>query len=216
MLISILLPTRERFDLMIESIKSLYEKANDPTKIELLLKLDNDNYKEYMDRVGEIHEITTNVKIVISDRKDGYDSLHHFFNELGGVSEGEFLFIWNDDSTMITEGWDKYVAEYSGELCILQLDAKSEPNWIFPMVHRKIYEILNHISLNPSSDTWLHFLAELADIEKFEDRILIHHNKQEEPNEEDMKLRHQSLYSPAQIKLRMEDANKIFAYLMEN
>ena len=69
MLISILLPTRKRFDLMIKSIISLYENANDPSRIELLLKLDDDNYKEYIDRIDEIYKITQNVKIVISVSK---------------------------------------------------------------------------------------------------------------------------------------------------
>ncbi len=161
---------------MIKSIISLYENANDPSRIELLLKLDDDNYKEYIDRIDEIYKITQNVKIVISNRRKGYNSLHHFVNELCGVSTGEFLLLWNDDATMITNEWDNYVVEHSGEVCVLQMDNNHFPD-IFPLVHRKIYEVLGHFSLNPQNDSWIHFVAQMADIEKDEFRIIAHHDR---------------------------------------
>lgn len=237
MLVSILLPTRERFDLMIKSITSLYENAKDPSQIELLLKLDDDNYKEYTDRIDEIYQITTNIKIVISNQREGYDSLHHFINELAGVSEGEFLFIWNDDAIMITKEWDKYVEEHSGKLCVLQIDNNhfSHSKWrehgafVFPFIHRKYYEILNHISLNPHNDTWVHFVATFCDIEINEFRICAHHDRADlTGNNEDKVYKdgfgredgyvsgHSRFYTQEEANLRSEDANKILAYLMEN
>lgn len=237
MLVSILLSTRERFDLMIKSITSLYENASDPSQIELLLKLDNDNFEEYTKRMDEIYQITTNVKIVISDRRDGYDSLHLFLNELAGISEGEFLFVWNDDAEMVSEGWDDYVAEHSGKLCVLQIDNNhfSYPEliehgvYIFPIIHRKYYEILNHISLNPHSDTWVHYVATFCDIEINEFRICAYHDRADlTGNNEDgvygeglgrpdgYVSGHSLLHTQEQADLRSEDANKIFTYLLEN
>jgi hypothetical protein len=237
MLVSILLSTRERFDLMIESITSLYNKAHDPTRIELLLKLDDDNYEEYINRVDEIYKITPNVKIVISNRRNGYDSLHLFLNELAGVSEGEFLFVWNDDAKMISENWDVYVAEHCGKLCVLQIDNNhfSHPElsehgaFIFPIIHRKYYEILNHISLNPHSDTWVHFVASFCDIEINEFRIFAYHDRADLTGNNDDEVYgeglgrpdgyvsgHSLLHTQEQADLRSRDANKIFAYLMEN
>jgi len=237
MLISILLSTRERFDLMIKSITSLYNNAKDPSRIELLLKLDDDNYEEYTGRMGEIYQITKNVKIVISNRREGYDSLHLFLNELAGVSEGEFLFVWNDDATMTTEGWDEYIAEYSGQLCVLQIDnnhfSYSELSehgvYIFPIIHRKYYEILNHISLNPHSDTWVHYVATFCDIEINEFRICAFHDRADLTGNNDDEVYkgglgrpesyipgHYLLHTQEQADLRSRDANKIFEYLLEN
>ena len=228
MLVSILLSTRERFDLMIESITSLYDNAKDPSRIELLLKLDDDNYEDYTSRMDEIYQITPNVKFVISNRREGYDSLHLFINELAGVSEGEFLLLWNDDAQMLTEGWDEYVAEHSGKLCVLQID-NNHFHYIFPIIHRKYYEILNHISLNPHNDTWVHFVAAFCDIEINEFRICAYHDRADvtgNNNDEVYKMGcgrpegyvsgHSLLHTQEQADLRSADANKIFAYLMEN
>jgi hypothetical protein len=227
MLISILLPTRKRFDLMIKSIISLYENANDPSRIELLLKLDDDNYKEYIDRIDEIYKITQNVKIVISNRRKGYNSLHHFVNELCGVSTGEFLLLWNDDATMITNEWDNYVVEHSGEVCVLQMDNNHFPD-IFPLVHRKIYEVLGHFSLNPQNDSWIHFVAQMADIEKDEFRIIAHHDRADITGNNDDEVYRggigspqkyskgwELLHSQEQANLRAEDISKILKYLYE-
>jgi len=230
MLISILLPTRKRFELMLKSIESLFKTATNPDEIEILLKLDIDNYEEYLDRIDEVYALTTNLKIVISDRHQGYDSLHLFLNELAGVSSGEFLLVWNDDATMLSNGWDDYIMEHTGKICVIQMKNNHFSKYgIFPIIHRKFYEILNHISLNPHSDYWVHLVADKVGIEIDEFRIEAYHDRADVTgNNNDDVYRggrgrdkgyatgHKLFHSQEQVDLRSRDANKIFAYLMEN
>ena len=56
-IVSILLPTRKRFDLMLKSVKSLYDKATFPENIELLLWFDDDDL-ESISRIKEVEKIT--------------------------------------------------------------------------------------------------------------------------------------------------------------
>ena len=51
--ISILLPTRGRRDVMLDSVKGLLSKAADPQRLELLLGIDNDDDGK-VDNNGEI------------------------------------------------------------------------------------------------------------------------------------------------------------------
>ena len=72
MLVSVLLPTRQRPDLMLKSVKSLIDKATDPTQIEVLLKIDTNDQDTYTSRYEELHKITPNCKVLISPQKNGY------------------------------------------------------------------------------------------------------------------------------------------------
>ena len=69
-LVSIILPTRKRFDVLLKSVKSLYDKATQQEHIELLLRFDEDDV-ESIRRVSELDKITKNYKYVIGDRLDG-------------------------------------------------------------------------------------------------------------------------------------------------
>ena len=113
-LVSIILPTRKRFDVLLKSVKSLYDRATQQEHIELLLRFDEDDV-ESIRRVSELDNITKNYKYVIGDRLDGYYSLDVFVRELCEISTGEFLLLWNDDALMMSSGWDDYVSLYLGE-----------------------------------------------------------------------------------------------------
>lgn len=234
MLVSILLPTRQRPELMLKAVKSLIEKASDPSRIEVLLKIDTDDQRTYTSRCSELERVTPNYKILISPRQRGYADLHTHVNELCGIAEGEYLFLWNDDATMQTEHWDEYVAEHSqgvfgNPICVIQIDNTDGWKYGFPLVHRKVYEIVGHFSLNAHNDTWIHEVATAAGIERKEQRILSFHDRYDITANPEMQDKtytdvwnpetggygktHDLFHTLEEKALRQEDATKISAYL---
>ena len=107
------------------------------------------------------------------------------------------------------------------------MDNNHHPD-IFPLVHRKIYEILGHFSLNAHNDTWIHWVAELAEIEKKDFRIKAFHDRFDITgnNEDDIyeggfgaesgyAITHKLLFSEKETGQRQKDAEKILSYLRD-
>jgi hypothetical protein len=175
--ISILLPTRKRFDLMLNSIRSLYQKAKHPSDIELMIWLDDDDL-ESIQRQDEIKEITENYKIFVGDRERGYADLHLFVNKLCKESTGEFLMLWNDDATMTTEYWDVEIMNYWGETKLLLLNSNhKECHWAFPVLSRDIYDAIGHFSLNCHNDTWIYRVCSALQLDTFLPSIQVFHDR---------------------------------------
>jgi hypothetical protein len=174
-IVSVLLPTRKRFDLMLKSVKSLYDKATFPEKIELLLWFDDDDL-ESISRIKEVEKITLNYQLLIGPRNKGYASLHEFINSLCKVSTGNYLLLWNDDALMMNSGWDEELTLYDGETICIQMDNNSFP-YIFPIISRDIYEVLGHFSLSPYNDTWIHDVCSPCGIEICDTDIYAIHDR---------------------------------------
>jgi hypothetical protein len=174
-IVSILLPTRKRFDLMLKSVKSLYDKATFPEKIELLLWFDDDDL-ESISRIKEVEKITTNYQFLIGDRELGYSSLHKFVNSLCKISTGRYLLLWNDDALMMNSSWDEVLTLYDGKTVCIQIDNNHYPH-IFPIISRDIYEVLGHFSLNAHNDTWMHEVCKSSGIEVIGEDIYAIHDR---------------------------------------
>ena len=176
-LVSILLPSRQRGQMVLKSIKSLYDTATHPDKIQLLLKIDSDDIDSYIPILGDISKITNNnYKLVISDKLEGYFSLNVHYNDLCGVSNGEFLLLWNDDALMDTQDWDATIQNYTNKLCVIQTSNNHFP-WIFPFIHTKLYELCGYLSPHFANDTWIHDFAQTFDIEVYEPNVLMIHDR---------------------------------------
>ena len=95
MLISVLLPSRGRKEPLLNSIKSLYDLADNPDQIELLLGMDNDDLEhiEYVQK--EIIPNYPNISLYQFKRM-GYKKLNMYVNTLAGLSSGHWIFVWND------------------------------------------------------------------------------------------------------------------------
>ena len=166
--ISILLPTRGRSDALMSSIESLRSLAEDFDTIEILFGIDNDdvvgmeNMLHHVLPWIEAHKI--NHKIVVFEPY-GYNNLHRYVNGLAENSQGAWLFFWNDDAVMTTTGWDARIRERTGEFKLLSVHTHNEhPYSIFPILPRKWFEILGHISQHSSNDAYVSQIAYYLDI----------------------------------------------------
>jgi len=229
-LVSVLLPTRGRPELMLKSVSSIIKNAHHPEQVQILLKIDNDDKDTYMDCYPELEKLTSHYKVLYSPRGLGYGDLHTHINDLCAIAEGEYLFLWNDDAKLVTPNWDEIINEYreglhGSPMVVIQIDDKHGWKFGFPFVHREIYNAMGHFSLNAHNDTWMHYVAHDAGIERMEERILSEHNRYDltaDPNMRDDTYKdlwneeiggyrhtHDLFFNSEEIELRKQDTLRI-------
>lgn len=166
-LVSILLPTRGRPKLIREAVDSLYSKCVDKSAIEFLFKVDDDD-QTAIDVVKDLAKIVP-ARITISPRGKGYYDLHHIINYLSSLAKGDWLFIFNDDALMLTDGWDQIllnadptiIPKWGGDddVCLFGPHViEREISWEFPILRRKTFELLGHFSNHLSNDSYIYWV----------------------------------------------------------
>ena len=178
-IISILLPSRGRREVLKESILTLIENASNPKRLELLLGLDADDegVQEYIkDNIAPIlkeHQVECRANIF---EPLGYENLHTYVNTLASNANGKWLMFWNDDGLMKTKNWDNVVTEYDGQFKLLAPKDNHEghPYAIFPIVPIDWFRLMDHLSLNAQNDAWLSHIAYMLDIFERIDIEFIH------------------------------------------
>jgi hypothetical protein len=177
--ISILIPTRKRFEMFKKSISSLYENCNNIDNFEVLVATDNDD-ENITSQIKDFFSDKTNMKYFTYDRQYYY-GFHHYINDLSIKSEGEFLVLWGDDAVMKSKDWDLEILKYSGTFCMLSPKVDNmESYWrdmgvLFPIIPKKWVDITGVFSLSPSCDSWADVLSKkLGIFTNLESVVLTH------------------------------------------
>jgi hypothetical protein len=177
--ITVLLPTRGRTEVLKRSLESLISKANDPSTIELLLGIDEDDegVKEYIQSeiAPMLREKAVECRANVF-KPLGYENLHVYVNTLAANATGDWLFFWNDDGVMVTDGWDDVIRSYTGQFKLLapRDNHNGHPYAIFPIVPRDWFMLIDHLSQNAQNDAWLSHIAYMLDIFERIDVEFIH------------------------------------------
>jgi hypothetical protein len=180
--IAILLPTRSRTTALTDSVTSIVDLAHDRSCIQILFGFDND------DAVGLEH-FETVIQPFLDDRdvayqaqsfkSMGYAGLNRYYNHLGKSAESDWLFVWNDDAVMETQGWDQVITGYTGQFQLLKVHTHNEhPYSIFPIVPKAWYDLLGHFSRHQMIDAELSQMAFVLDLMQVID-IAVTHNQVE-------------------------------------
>jgi hypothetical protein len=166
-LVGILIPTRKRVNLLKECLDSFNQKTQDKSLVEFLIKIDTDDIEtiQFINKYSLTSEIE--IKTVISDRKNGYGSLHEHYNSLAAIAEAEFLFGMNDDIEMLTNNWEQQYIKYKNKNFILGVNVeKIKDNivshmWGFaddynahPSIPYDIYNFIGSLQEHPMLDDW--------------------------------------------------------------
>jgi hypothetical protein len=178
--ISILLPTRGRPKPLEQCLRTLLDQAKDPSRIEVMLAFDNDDTENiayfaeviqpYLDDLGV--EYTA-----VQFERLGYTRLNEYLNELAQLSQGSWLFFWNDDAVMKTQDWDQAIKDNAQEFYLLRAETNHEhPYAIFPILPKKWVEITGHLSPHQINDAWTSQVAWMLDIVK-NIPVMIHHER---------------------------------------
>lgn len=223
MKVSIILPTRKRHDALMNSVATLVDKMSADNELELLLGFDDDD--DTRDQVLEsLAERFPSVPVgwTVTERY-GYRNLHKYTNLLSENATGDWLFLWNDDTLMETDDWDKVIEQSQGDFLLLSPQCreghwKNYPGTLFPIIPKKWVEITGHFSNNAHNDTWVGKIAQHVGIFKFVPIYVVHDRADMTGNNDD-ETYHEGVQGydlarfDSQHDERMEDAAKIQEYL---
>jgi hypothetical protein len=166
--IAILLPTRGRTEALDRSLMGLLEKASDLSSIQVLLGLDTDDavgIKHFQEKLQPKLDDMGVDYTAMAFTPMGYGRLNDYINELAKNSSADWMFFWNDDAVMRTQGWDKKITEHTGEFKLLAVHTHNDhPYSIFPIVPRAWLDVIGHLSLHSMTDAWLSQIAYCVDI----------------------------------------------------
>ncbi len=221
--ISVLLPTRGRTDVLKHSLLSLIENSANCRQVEYLLAFDNDdlesvewfqnNIAEHIDRAGSLYTC-------LGFEPQGYENLHQYVNQLAKSAAGRWLFFWNDDAVMSTAGWDQIIADHDDFAVLRVLTHDQHPYAIFPIVPREWFEILGYLSQHQLSDAWISHIGYMMDIVKTIPVDVLHDRYDLTGNNQDQTFKNRRVFEgnvndprdfnhPSQRVQRINDAVKL-------
>ena len=131
MTVSILLPTRKRVPLLKKCVESLLDNAADPTKIQLLFGVDDDD----PETIDYLKDFKHPARSVIKFQRQGYENLHLYNNSLASYAQGLWIMFFNDDAIMKTKNWDLEINKFDGQFKLLKVrEQTGHPYSIFPIM----------------------------------------------------------------------------------
>ena len=226
--IAVLLPTRARTKQLSTSLLGLLEKADDLDTIQVLLGMDNDDQVglDYFQEVlqPELDRMGVHYTAMLFDPM-GYGRLHDYVNTLAKNSSADWMFFWNDDALMETQGWDTEINRYTGQFKLLAVHTHNDhPYSIFPIVPRAWLDVIGHLSLHSMNDAWLSQNAYCVDIYKRIDVHVLHDRADLTGNNLDETYKKRELlegnpnnprdfHHPAMCQKRFQECDKLDSFL---
>jgi glycosyltransferase involved in cell wall biosynthesis len=178
--ISILLPTRNRFNLFKASIDSLYKTCQNNDNFEILVALDNDDSD--IEKINEYVNNKNNMKVFIVDRLF-YKNLNLYYDILSKQSIGTSLMLWNDDAIMESDNWDYEILNNHNEFCVLSPKVSNMLTYwetqgvLFPIIPKKWFEITNRWSYIQACDSWIDIICKRLGLLKNLSSVIIKHDR---------------------------------------
>lgn len=180
--ISVMIPTRKRTESLEKSVQSLIDNASSMEGIEFLIAIDEDDPESInfvSDKlVGKLNELKIAMRAYTFPRL-GYVNLHNYINTLSNQSEGNWLFVWNDDAIMQSKNWDLEIEKFNGQMKVLRFkdNHNEHPNAIFPCVPRDWLMLFEQYSPHPHIDTWVSQIGYLTDCMQNVPSVEIFHDR---------------------------------------
>lgn len=168
---SVLMPTRERVDMTVESIDSLGKGD-----FEVLLYVDVDD-KQMRDYVL-LEKKYPNVKVYVKERLTYY-RFHEMINFLAKKAKGDWLWLWNDDA-FVTEGNPFEYLESLDHTKPQVLWYNCRPNNhlnLFPAISRKMYDVQGYFSMSPHCDSWAMDIGNMLGIQEKVPDVWLEHRR---------------------------------------
>jgi glycosyltransferase involved in cell wall biosynthesis len=167
-LVSIILPTRKRVKDLHETLNSILDNANlDNKNFEIILKVDYDD-QETINYVNQFTNQNDNINVILASRLEGWFSLVDFIETMIDVSKGKYIWNINDDSRILTKGWNDILENELTEFKIYHPLIEWGPDLngyihsfreIFPIYPKKLKELWGYICPHNNIDSWLYFVG---------------------------------------------------------
>ena len=198
---SLVMPTRNRISLLQGCLRSFFDNARDPTKVEVVLLCDYDD--PTATNFGAIvPNPAWNVKVVFQHRSR---RMIRDYNNYGSqCSTGKYIWQLNDDFEMTTKEWDAilkeridaFLADKPDRILYVQVDDSTHTNWevaaewgcCCPIISRESLDAMN--AFMPSEiDMWgadvelwhiFQLLPESRVVNAIPEVKLLHHSRHNE------------------------------------
>ena len=175
-----MVPTRKRVEHLNKMLNTLFSSVSNPNCIEAIMRVDEDD-TETQDYLSD--KLNNNIKMIVGSRYNGYVELHRFYNEIAEQAKGTWLFLSNDDLHFNKTNWDLKLEKIE-EVLVLNPKILSDGEWLpekgancFPVMHRRIYEILGHFSPCYLNDAYVSTLASKVGLEVYTPFIEVVHSR---------------------------------------
>lgn len=146
-MISVLVPSRGRPELLKRSVNSLRATA-DNEGLQVVVAADGD------DPDTILMAADLGVDCVVTSRF-GYEGLHKYYQKAADMATGNWLLVWNDDATMLTEGWDREIENLPLNILVADIQTPHSPLCCYPAIRRSAVTAYGRFSSdNPHVDTF--------------------------------------------------------------
>jgi len=215
--VSIMAVVRSSIDDIVKMIENVFSTCNDPSNIEMLIRMDDDDEDVILLSINKIFH-KYNIKLYVGFRH-GYIGMHKYCNELISMAIGDIIFHWGDDGDILTNGWEDILAQHIGGVAVLQnmvhfhtdsgIQAVRKNNFS-PVVPRSLYDILGTYSPCALSDSYYDYIGEISGIKIMSGLdVLIHRGEMNKCGVEAWG----HFASKENMEKIEEDAQKIIKYL---
>lgn len=198
-MISVLCPSRNRTELLAQSIRSLQSTAKGD--VEYLVAADPD------DTDTAIIAQDLGARVWQPERRYGYYYFHQYVNALAALASGSHLLLWNDDAVMYSDGWDSRIARLPNY--VVQTLSYGTGS-LFPAVPTAWVHHLGHFALERHCDSWWDEVGRrLGRVKRL--RLAGHHSNPDDQTSEDArgKKKNPEFYGDANMALIQADVDKI-------
>lgn len=192
MLCTVMVPTRKRVEHLNKMLYTLFSSVSDPNCIEAIMRVDEDDI-ETQDYLKD--KLNNNIKIIVGPRYNGYVELNRFYNEIAEEAKGTWLFLSNDDLYFNKTDWDLELQKIE-EILVLNPKTMLNGNWLpsetgntFPIMHKKIQEVLGHFCPCFLNDAYTSKLAKSVGLEQYAPFIEIIHTRNDLNEHNDITVR---------------------------
>ena len=174
-LISVILPSRKRLDLLQKTLDSIYSLADSKNdNFEVIIKFDLDDI-ESLEYIKSWNSERKGVTFVINDRGLGWLNMVDFVEDMIDLAKGEWILNVNDDMVFLTQDWNtllekrltdfKFYAPYVNQY-----------HFAFPVYPKKVKQILGRLAPHNQIDAYLFSLFYKLDRIERIDEVKFYHD----------------------------------------
>jgi len=117
-LCSILLPSWRRIDACEQCITSIVDSCDDPSRVEICLRLQVDDIAS-IHHIPKFLKLAPTVRVMIGLPYNGYASNHLHFQDAADIAKGEWVWLMNDDCVVNGKGWDTRLAQKPKDIILV-------------------------------------------------------------------------------------------------
>jgi hypothetical protein len=223
--ISVLLPTRQRVELVKHSLHNLVSTASNPADLEILIAYDDDDTQSQEFFSGPewqqwIADAGVSARVFCVPPR-GYKLLQEYYNYLAIQSQGQWLLLWNDDAVIETPNWDDHVRQNDSWRMLLHIPCRNlaTNSSIFPLFHRDWIDLFGIVSPINHADSWISEVCWQArakrniDVVAFHDRADLTGNNRDETFLQRDYSAQVEYHSAEMVALRKQWADQLRTYL---